>query len=149
MPKPTKKQIEAMEKCGFSPEEIEDIIKSDEAIDKGEKVYFDLDPEKEKEAKKFAKAGTRKAPTVYKLDNAEGKRSRKENPTKAGIIAEIAKFLAENSENACENVEITNKERQIAFKIGENCYEFTLVQKRKPKNWQKTAPSGRFFLEKK
>lgn len=134
MPKPTKKQIEAMEKCGFSPEEIEDIIKSDEAIDKGEKVYFDLDPEKEKEAKKFAKAGTRKAPTVYKLDNAEGKRSRKENPTKAGIIAEIAKFLAENSENACENVEITNKERQIAFKIGENCYEFTLVQKRKPKN---------------
>ena len=134
MPKPTKKQIEAMEKCGFSPEEIEDIIKSDEAIDKGERVYFDLDPEKEKEAKKFAKAGTRKAPTVYKLDNAEGKRSRKENPTKAGIIAEIAKFLAENSENACENVEITNKERQIAFKIGENCYEFTLVQKRRPKN---------------
>ena len=134
MPKPTKKQIEAMEKCGFSPEEIEDIIKSDEAIDKGERVYFDLDPEKEKEAKKFAKAGTRKAPTVYKLDNADGKRSRKENPTKAGIIAEIAKFLAENSENACENVEITNKERQIAFKIGENCYEFTLVQKRKPKN---------------
>ena len=134
MPKPTKKQIEAMEKCGFSPEEIEDIIKSDEAIDKGERVYFDLDPEKENEAKKFAKAGTRKAPTVYKLDNAEGKRSRKENPTKAGIIAEIAKFLAENSENACENVEITNKERQIAFKIGENCYEFTLVQKRKPKN---------------
>ena len=97
-------------------------------------MYFDLDPEKEKEAKKFAKAGTRKAPTVYKLDNADGKRSRKENPTKAGIIAEIAKFLAEISENACENVEITNKQRQIAFKIGENCYEFTLVQKRKPKN---------------
>ena len=71
---------------------------------------------------------------MYKLDNAEGKRSRKENPTKAGIIAEIAKFLEENSENACENVEITNKERQIAFKIGENCYELTLVQKRKPKN---------------
>ena len=109
MPKPTKKQIEAMEKLGFSAEEIADIIKSDEAIDKGEKVYFDLDPEKEKEAKKFAKAGTRKAPTVYKLDNAEGKRSRKENPTKAAIIAEIAKFLEENSENACENVEITNK----------------------------------------
>ena len=122
MAKPTKSQMEAMRKCGFSEEEIADIIKSDEAIDKGERVYFDLSPEKEKEAKKFAKAGTRKAPTVYKLDNADGKRSRKENPTKAGIIAEIAKFLVENSENACENVEITNKERQIAFKIGENCY---------------------------
>ena len=133
MAKPTKSQVEAMRKCGFTEEEIADIIKSDEAIDKGEKVYFDLSPEKEKEARKHAKAGTRKAPTVYKMDNTDGKRSRKENPTKAGIIAEIAKFLEENSENACENVEITNKERQIAFKIGENLYELTLVQKRKPK----------------
>jgi hypothetical protein len=28
-----------------------------------------------------------------------------------------------------------NKERQIAFVVGENSYELTLVQKRKPKNW--------------
>lgn len=134
MPKPTKEQLAAMERLGFTDEEIKDIIATDDAIDKGQKVYFDLDPEKEKEAKKYTKAGTRKAPTVYKLDNAEGKRSRKENPTKAGIIAELAKFLTETSENACEMVEITNKERQIAFKIGENAYELTLVQKRKPKS---------------
>ena len=134
MPKPTKEQLAAMERLGFTDEEIKDIIATDDAIDKGQKVYFDLDPEKEKEAKKYTKAGTRKAPTVYKLDNAEGKRSRKENPTKAGIIAELAKFLTETSENACEMVEITNKERQIAFKIGENSYELTLVQKRKPKS---------------
>jgi hypothetical protein len=41
--------------------------------------------------------------------------------------------LQDSSENACVDVEITNKERQIAFKIGENAYELTLVQKRKPK----------------
>ena len=134
MPKPTKEQLAAMERLGLTDEEIKDIIAFDDAIDRGQKVYFDLDPEKEKEAKKYTKAGTRKAPTVYKLDNAEGKRSRKENPTKAGIIAELAKFLTETSENACEMVKITNKERQIAFKIGENAYELTLVQKRKPKN---------------
>ena len=134
MAKPTAKQLESMKRLGMTDAEISDVIASDNAIDKGEKMPFDLTPEQEKEAKKYTKAGTRKAPTVYKLDNAEGKRSRKENPTKAGIIAEIAKFLAENSENACENVEITNKERQIAFKIGENAYELTLVQKRKPKN---------------
>ena len=46
----------------------------------------------------------------------------------------MRKLLAENSENACKNVEITNKERQIAFQIGENNYELTLVQKRKPKS---------------
>ena len=33
-----------------------------------------------------------------------------------------------------ENLEITNKERQIAFKIGENSFEITLIQKRKPKS---------------
>ena len=133
MPKPTKTQIESMRKLGFTDEEIEDVIKADDAIDHGEKVDFDLDPEKEKEAKKYIKSGTRKAPVNYQLDNTGGKRNRKENPTKGAIIAELAKFLTENSENACENVEITNKERQIAFKIGENAYELTLIQKRKPK----------------
>lgn len=134
MAKPAKAQLEAMKKLGLSEKEIQELIAADAAIDKGEKMPFDLTEEQAKEAKKYTKAGTKKAPAVYKLDNAEGKRSRKENPTKAGIIAELATFLAENSENACENVEITNKERQIAFKIGENAYELTLVQKRKPKN---------------
>lgn len=117
-----------------SAEEADEILKADKAIDRGERVPFDLSPEQEKLAKKFANVDTkkRKKPTVYNLD-AKGK-IRKENPTKASIIAELAKFLTENSENACEMVEITNKERQIAFKIGENAYELTLVQKRKPKS---------------
>ena len=119
-----------MRKLNCTAEEAEDIIRTDKMIDRGERSPYDLDPEKEKMAKKFANAGTRKAPTAYKFN----KRERKSNPTKAGIIAELATFLAENSENACENVEITNKERQIAFKIGENLYELTLVQKRKPKS---------------
>lgn len=117
-----------------SADEADEILKTDKAIDRGERVPFDLSPEQEKMAKKFANVDTkkRKKPTVYNLD-ARGK-ARKENPTKASIIAELAKFLTETSENACEMVEITNKERQIAFKIGENAYELTLVQKRKPKS---------------
>ena len=84
---------------------------------------------REKMAKKFANAREKRKPTVYQFQ----KRERKANPTKGGIIAELAKFLEENSEFAVENVEITNKERQIAFKIGENAFELTLTQKRKPK----------------
>ena len=102
-------------------------------ICKGNRKRWEDDAEHEKIARKYAKTGTRKAPTVYKLDNEGGKRSRKENPTKASIISELAKFLEHDSENACVEVNITNKERQIAFKIGENAYELTLVQKRKPK----------------
>ena len=115
----------------ISEEEAIDIIKADKAIDAGKRTEFDLDPEKEKMAKKFANAKEHK-----KSINLEkgGKRPKKENATKAGIIAEITQFLMENASFSAENVEITNKERQIAFKIGENAYELTLVQKRKPKN---------------
>lgn len=111
-------------------DEALDIVKSDWLIDHGERVDFDLDKEAEKKAIKEAHKGEGRKPTVYKFEQ----RKRKENPTKASIIAEIATFLEKDSENACENVIITNKERQIAFRIGENDYEFTLVQKRKPKN---------------
>ena len=117
-----------MKNLGVSAEEADEILMADKQIDRGERMAFDLDPQKEKLAKKMANTHTR---TVYNFDTKN--RKRKENPTKGGIIAELARFLTENSENACENVEITNKERLIFFTIGENSYELTLVQKRKPK----------------
>lgn len=110
-------------KC--SREEAEQIVADDKAIDRGERMVFDLSKEEEKQALKYANTGTRKT------DGVKTERKRKENPTKASVIAEIGKFL---TENGYEMVEITNKERQIAFKIGENAYELTLVQKRKPKS---------------
>lgn len=116
-------------RLGMTEKEALDVIACDHEIDRGIAQEFDLDPEKEKMAKKFANATTKKKPTVYDFKQRE----RKANPTKANIIAEIAKFLTEDSENACENVIVTNKERQISFSIGDNQYEFTLVQKRKPK----------------
>ena len=115
-----------MRLLGCSEAEADDIIASDKAIDKGEKVDFDLTPEQQREVKKYRAVGTRKTDRTQPSE-----RKRKENPTKATVIAEIAQFL---EENGYEMVEITNKERQIAFKVGENAYEFTLVQKRKPKN---------------
>lgn len=125
---------EKIQRCmvnlGCSREEAEDIAKWDKVIDQGGRTPFDLDPETEKMAKKMANATERKKPTNYDFS----KRERKANPTKGGIIAEIAQFLTENSQFATENVEITNKERMIAFKIGEDNFEITLIQKRKPKN---------------
>ncbi len=134
MAKPTREQLKAMQKLGMTDAEIAEVLAADAAIEKGEKMPFDLTEEQAKEAKKYIKTGTKKAPTVYKLDNESGKRNRKENPTKEAIIAELADFLIKTSENACEEVVIVNKGRQIAFKVGENCYELTLTQKRKPKN---------------
>jgi hypothetical protein len=109
-------------KC--SEAEAMEIAKADKEIDKGMKMSFDLSAEAEKEAKKYAKTGTRTT------NGVKTERKRKENPTKGAIIAEIAQFLAENG---YESVEITNKERQIALKVGETAFELTLVQKRAKK----------------
>ena len=114
-------------KC--SVEEAQKILAYDKAIEHGEKTDYDLPQDKLEIARKFAHTGTRKQPTLYKFT----KRERKPNATKAGIIAELFTFLSENSDFAVENAEITSKERQIAFRIGEDSFELTLVQKRKPK----------------
>ena len=121
---------ELMKTLDLTRDEAIELIRDDEQVDKmGMKQVDDDLTEEQKKAIKKAKGGVRAV-------NAYGKkvtRERKENPTKASLIAEIANFLQKNSENAIENCEITNKERQIAFKIGENSFELTLVQKRKPK----------------
>ena len=114
---------------GMTEKEALDVVACDHEIDRGVAQEFDLSPEQEKMAKKFANSTTKKKPTVYEFKQRE----RKANPTKASIIAEIAKFLEEQSENACESVEILNKERMIGFAIGDQKYELTLVAKRPPK----------------
>ena len=134
MPKISEKEYQAkisnlMKKLDCTAEEAKEIIMDDYDIDHDVKKDFDLSAEKLKEANKYTKTGTRKAPTAYKFE----KRQRKENPTKRSIVAELATFLRENSENASEDVEITNIERMIAFRVGENRYELTLIQKRPPK----------------
>ena len=118
-----------MRLLNVSAEEAEAIMQSDRAIDRGERMDFDLPPEQEKLAKKMVNVQEHKRPTVYKFD----KRQRKENATKKGIIDFLHKILTENEEFSFENVTITNKERQISFTIGENTFELTLVQKRQPK----------------
>lgn len=117
-----------MKVLDISEAEAIQLIMDDKAVDKGEKL-FELSAEQKKIAKKYAGTGTKKR-TVYKFDTAKKK---KENPIKQKIITEIERFLNENSEICAEMVQITNAERQIAFKIGENDYELTLVQKRKAK----------------
>lgn len=110
-------------KCSKS--EAEAILAEDRKIDRGEVVDFDLSPEEHKRAMKNANTGT-KSPKGEKTA-----RKPKENPTKEGVIAEIAHFLAEKG---YDSVEITNKTRQIGFKIGEDAYELTLIAKRKAKS---------------
>ena len=107
-------------------EEAQNILAYDKAVDAGEKTEYDLPPEKEKTAKKYTHASTRKTPVAYKFN----KRERKPNATKGGIITELADFLEKHSNFDITNLTITNKERQITFIINDTTFELTLVQKR-------------------
>jgi len=107
----------------------DEILAYDKLVEQGKKTPYDLSADKEKEVRKYRQADRK--PTLY---NWQGKRERKPNATKGGLISEFFNFLTENSSFEVENVEILNKERQISFQIGEDKFELTLIQKRKPKN---------------
>ena len=125
MPPETQKE-KIMRLLEISSNEAESVIAYDKAIDHDEKTEFDLTEEQQKVAKKMTNIGIRKNPVVYNFDTS--KKVRKENPTKAGIIQYLFECLTD-----CDNVVISNKERQITFSTGGENYELTLVQKRKPK----------------
>lgn len=108
-----------MTKLGCTEAEALDIIASDKAIDRGADP-FPLSAEQKQAEKKMRATGSReKSPVVQK--------NKKVDTEKAQIVAEIAEFL----QKKVDFLEISNKERQIFFKMGENSYELTLIKKRK------------------
>lgn len=108
-----------MKKLGCTEEEALEIIAFDKAVDRGADPYK-LTAEQQKVAKKMCSTGTR-AKTESKP------KTRKKDAEKAEIITELAQFLTEK----VDFLEISNAERQIFFKIGENSYDLTLTKKRK------------------
>lgn len=109
---------------GCSEQEAQDVIATDKKIDKGEKL-FSLNPEEEKASKK-----ARRAPTIYNFDTS--KRAKVENLVKRDLIQQLFQFL-NNLNEVITNIQVINPERIISFDVQGNTYEFTLVQKRKPK----------------
>jgi hypothetical protein len=118
---------ELVEKFGMSIAEAKELIEYDKAVDKGQPTEYDLTKEQEKAAMKMANVKEHKKPMVLNLQ----KRERKADTTKEGVIQAVYDFLVENG---YADVEITNKSKLIAFKIGDDSYEFNLIRKRKPKN---------------
>lgn len=122
-----KDRIARYKSLNLTPMEEKELCEYDKAVDSGKETDFDLTPEQQKVAQFYTRTGTRKTPTVYNFT----KRERKENVTKAGIINELDDFLRHGSNFEVSEVTVTNKERQIAFRIGNDNFELTLVQKRK------------------
>lgn len=118
------KILQMMKALKCSREEAIDVIESDKAIDKGERVYFDLSEKEEREAIKMS--AVKSQDRTKKEDSKRGK-VKPPNELKERIVFELSEFLKENY----ENVEIVNKNRLINFKCGDKSFDLTLVQKRK------------------
>ena len=118
------KQIEAMRKLGMTEDEIKQVLADDKRIDKGEKL-FELTAEQEK-ASKQARQADRK-PTTYKLDNKDGKRSKKANTDKQYLIKAIVSGLKTYCGLLDENsVEVVNAERELIFHYNGTKYKVVL-----------------------
>lgn len=101
--------VRIMEGLKCSAEEAREIIKADKEIDRGGNP-FPLTAEQEK-ASKDARQADRK-PTVYKLDNTNGKRSKKANADKQAIIKALDEAIWRIADAP---IEIINAEREILF----------------------------------
>ena len=109
-----------MNLLGISREEAEQLVADDEAIDKGAKL-FELTAEQEK-ASKQARQADRK-PTVYKLDNTNGKRSKKVDDAKKFLLSALIGGIEESTGG---KVEVLNDEREFVFHFNEKKYKVVL-----------------------
>lgn len=98
----TEKQKQAFIKCGIPPEEWDEILATDKAIDRGEKL-FELDPELEKGAKKARQADRK--------PNTTTKRERKEDADKGFLLNTLFNAILPH----CESYSVENAEREFVF----------------------------------
>lgn len=112
-----RKQIEALKNLGLTDEEVEDVLKADDEIDHGKKL-FELPKELEEGAKKARMAGNCKGYT---------KPEKKEKPIDESKRA-IISALAETVENITDTgtVEVINPEREILFTANGKKYKIVL-----------------------
>lgn len=116
-----------MKILGITREEAIELIAEDLRIDKMTRTS-DIDSDltdEQKKAKKKASQADRK-PTVYKFDTT--KRKRAENLGKRGLIEAIKNALVDYG---CDNIEVTNIERELVFLSDGTKYKIVLSQPRK------------------
>lgn len=115
-----------MKTLDCSRDEAISVIQEDEIVDrmKDKDVQNDLTEEQKKASKQARQADRKK--TVYKFDTS--KREKKVDPVKKDLIAGLASFLSGQGGN---DIEITNDQRQIDFKVNETRYRIVLSAPRK------------------
>lgn len=111
-----------MKNLGISEDDAREVIAADKAIDKGEKMPFDLTPEQEKATRKY-----RTADRDADKEKPKAERKRKENPGKRAMIDAMQELFS----GMCDKVEVTNPEREILIEWANVKYKIVLSCPRK------------------
>lgn len=122
------KILKLMKSLDITREEALELMEEDKEVDRMTKMS-DIDNDISEEQKKAKK----KYSNVKKGVNAYGKtttRELKPDENKRLIISTIAKTL---EENGFEDIEVTNIQKYITFKIGSEVFEIDLKRKRQSK----------------
>ena len=120
--------VERLMKSGrYTLAEAREIAIDDWRIDHGDRCEWEPTVEEEKAMRKATKVvGERKKSAT------PVKRERKEDEVKQVLINLLAAALGEGDLDVADIV-VTNKERMIAFNVGEDSFEVMLTKKRKAK----------------
>lgn len=121
-----KKIQKCMKLLKISYDEAKQMLIDDAAIDAGQRMEFDLTPEEEKRAKKFANA------TEHKRTKT-GKSSRAPSTTKIALIDFFFNALNSSENFQLENLIIEKPGKRINFTIGDKNYTLDLIQHNAPK----------------
>ena len=122
-----------MKQLDITREEAIELEQYDDDVNRNKKTEHDLTPDKVRVVQEM----TRK---VQHKKYGSVKRERKPNEIKEALVAEIANFLKNECEfiindafTSCDEVEITNKNRMIHFKVNDKEFDLQLIEKRPPK----------------
>ena len=108
-----------MKVLGVTEEEAWEIHAHDKAVERGADPY-PLTAEQEKASKQARQVS--KAPTVYKLDNTAGKRSKKEDADKATLMNALFTAILP----MCDTYEVTNAVREFCSTYHERKFKVVL-----------------------
>lgn len=125
--------LEIAKTLDISYDEALEMLAEDKEIDrmKDKEVTSDISEEYKKTIKKYTNVGRGREIESVDAYGKKKKRTVKEDEVKRMLISTIANAL-ENLENV-DTVDITNIQKTIAFKIGDDDFEIDLKRKRKPK----------------
>ena len=125
--------LEIAKTLDISYDEALEMLAEDKEVDrmKDKDVTSDISEEHKKTIKKYTNVGRGREVESVDAYGKKKKRTVKDDDVKQMLITLIAESLEDSFE--IKDINITNKQKTIAFKVGDDDFEIDLKRKRKPK----------------